>query len=215
MRVMRAILVGVLAAMTIAPAAAAAEQGTYVVHSCALDGRAISREAWTPAFTGWAPEDVGQLPNPIRESCGSGLGFSVDFSGATPLGPLTASWDFVAPPYTSISSVDLRYDAFGDGPTTGERRFDFRLTAAPGATFNGSVPGAGSPTPRVELQALADGKWAPFKTAALRNGRFKAGYRSLRTFSTQRYSFRAVAYDGPGFPHAAGESSGTKVQVHA
>ena len=82
-------------------------------------------------------------------------------------------------------------------------------------TFTGSVPGAGNARTRVELQALANRKWVPFKSVALRNGRFRARYRFQRTFSTQRYSFRAVAYDGPGFPYATGESSLVKVVVHA
>ena len=81
--------------------------------------------------------------------------------------------------------------------------------------FTGSVPGAGNARTRVELQALANRKWVPFKSVALRNGRFRARYRFQRTFSTQRYSFRAVAYDGPGFPYATGESSLVKVVVHA
>ncbi len=39
-------------------------------------------------------------------------------------------------------------------------------------TFTGSVPGAGNARTRVELQALANRKWVPFKSVALRNGRF-------------------------------------------
>ena len=56
--------------------------------------------------------------------------------------------------------------------------------------FRGSVPQAGKARTRVELQAWANGKWVPFKTVALRNGRFTAGYRFMRTFNAQRYRFR-------------------------
>ena len=38
--------------------------------------------------------------------------------------------------------------------------------------FSGSVPQAGKARTRVELQAWANGKWVPFKTVALKNGRF-------------------------------------------
>ena len=80
-------------------------------------------------------------------------------------------------------------------------------------TFTGSVPGAGKARTRVELQALADNRWVPFKTAELRNGRFKASYRFTKTFFTQRYSFRAVVHDDPDFPYAAGKSTVVKVVV--
>ena len=82
-------------------------------------------------------------------------------------------------------------------------------------TFTGSVPGAGKARTRVELQALANGKWIPFKTAGLRGGKFKASYRFTRTFFTQRYAFRAVIHETPGFPYAAGISAQVKVTVHA
>ncbi len=82
-------------------------------------------------------------------------------------------------------------------------------------TFTGSVPGAGNARTRVELQALASGKWIPFKTAELRNGKFKASYRFLRTFSTQRYSFRAVIRADEDFPYAAGKSAVVRVVVRA
>ncbi|WP_169542091.1 hypothetical protein [Solirubrobacter soli] len=82
-------------------------------------------------------------------------------------------------------------------------------------TFTGSVPGAENASTLVELQALAHGKWMAFKTAPLRNGKFKAGYRFLRTFFTQRYTFRAVIHDTPGFPYAAGTSNRVKVTVRA
>jgi hypothetical protein len=82
-------------------------------------------------------------------------------------------------------------------------------------TFTGSVPGAGNARTRVELQALSHRKWVPFKTADLRDGTFKASYRFTRTFFTQRYSFRAVIHETPGFPYAAGTSAQVKVTVHA
>ena len=82
-------------------------------------------------------------------------------------------------------------------------------------TFTGSVPGAGNARTRVELQALASGKWIPFKTAELRNGKFKASYRFLRTFATQRYSFRAVIRADEDFPYAAGKSAVVRVVVRA
>ena len=65
--------------------------------------------------------------------------------------------------------------------------------------FSGSVPQAGKARTRVELQAWANGKWVPFKTVALKNGRFRAGYRFMRTFIAQRYRFRAVIQDDPNF----------------
>jgi len=65
----------------------------------------------------------------------------------------------------------------------------------------------------VELQAWANGKWVPFKTVALRNGRFTAGYRFMRTFNAQRYRFRAVIQSDPDFPYAAGRSKEVQVLV--
>jgi hypothetical protein len=82
-------------------------------------------------------------------------------------------------------------------------------------TFDGSVPGSGKARTRVELQALAHGKWVPFKTAELRNGRFRATYRFTRTFVAQRYSFRAVIRTDDDFPYAAGKSAVVKVLVRA
>ncbi|WP_028062956.1 carboxypeptidase-like regulatory domain-containing protein [Solirubrobacter soli] len=82
-------------------------------------------------------------------------------------------------------------------------------------TFTGSVPGAEEARTLVELQALAHGKWMAFKTAQLRNGKFKAGYRFTRTFFTQRYSFRAVVREDDGFPYAAGKSAVVRVVVRA
>ncbi len=79
--------------------------------------------------------------------------------------------------------------------------------------FIGSVPGAGTARPRVELQAWANGKWIPFKSADLRNGRFSASYRFTRTFSAMQYRFRAVIHADPDFPYAAGTSPVVKVVV--
>jgi hypothetical protein len=81
--------------------------------------------------------------------------------------------------------------------------------------FLGSVSGAGRARTRVELQARANGKWIPFRTVALRNGRFRAKYRFTRTFVTQRYRFRAVIHDDPDFPYAPGRSRVVKVLVRA
>jgi hypothetical protein len=78
--------------------------------------------------------------------------------------------------------------------------------------FLGTVPGAGAARTRVELQAWA-GRWVPFKTVALRNGRFHASYRFTSTFSTTRYRFRAVIHDDDHFPYAGGTSPVVKVVV--
>jgi hypothetical protein len=78
--------------------------------------------------------------------------------------------------------------------------------------FVGSVAGAGAQPARVELQAWA-GSWIPFKTVALRNGRFRGSYRFTRTFATTRYRFRAVLRADPGFPYAPGTSSVVSVLV--
>jgi hypothetical protein len=80
-------------------------------------------------------------------------------------------------------------------------------------TFRGSVPQAGKARTRVELQAWANGKWVPFKTVALRNERFTARYRFMRTFFAQRYRFRAVIQDDPNFVYAAGRSKEVRVTV--
>jgi hypothetical protein len=80
-------------------------------------------------------------------------------------------------------------------------------------TFTGSVPGAGGAKTLVELQALAHGKWISFKNAPLRSGKFKASYRFLRTFVTQRYAFRAVIREDDDFPYAAGTSAVVRVVV--
>ena len=79
--------------------------------------------------------------------------------------------------------------------------------------FSRSVPRAGKARTRVELQAWANGKWVPFRTVALRDGRFKAGYRFMRTFATQRYRFRPVIQSDPDFPYAAGRSREVRVLV--
>lgn len=78
--------------------------------------------------------------------------------------------------------------------------------------FSGSIPGAGDARTRVELQAWA-GRWVPFKTAALRNGRFSATYRFTATYSKTRYRFRAVVHDDDDFPYAGGRSPEVKVVV--
>jgi hypothetical protein len=64
--------------------------------------------------------------------------------------------------------------------------------------------GAGTARTRVELQALAHGKWISFKTADLRNGTFKANYRFTRTFFTQRYSFPPSSMRTTTFPTRRG-----------
>jgi hypothetical protein len=79
--------------------------------------------------------------------------------------------------------------------------------------FSGTVPGAGASRTLVELQARAGNRWVPFKTAALRDERFRATYRFTQTFSAQRYSFRAVIHDDPDFPYAAGRSGVVRVTV--
>jgi hypothetical protein len=78
--------------------------------------------------------------------------------------------------------------------------------------FVGRVPGAGKARTRVELQAWV-GKWQPFRTTALRNGRFRASYRFTRTFATKSYRFRAVIHHDPDFPYAAGRSRVVRVLV--
>ncbi|MDA0140744.1 carboxypeptidase-like regulatory domain-containing protein [Solirubrobacter deserti] len=79
--------------------------------------------------------------------------------------------------------------------------------------FEGSVPGAGTATTRVELQAWAGRKWVPFRTTALRNGTFKASYRFTSTFRTTRYRFRAVVHESGDFPYASGKSPVVDVVV--
>ena len=65
--------------------------------------------------------------------------------------------------------------------------------------LTGSVAGTKLPT-RIELQAYSGGHWFPFKTVALRKGKFSGRYRFTRTFSSQRYRFRAVAARRPRLP---------------
>ena len=79
--------------------------------------------------------------------------------------------------------------------------------------FSGRIPGTSVSGPRVELQARADGKWVPFRTVALRQGRFSARYRFTRTTFTTRYRFRAVVRAVPDFPYAAGQSKIVRVLV--
>ena len=80
--------------------------------------------------------------------------------------------------------------------------------------FTGRIPGAPATAgTRVELQAWADGEWIPFKTAPLKHGRFSASYRFTRTFSVNRYRFRAVVHKDPALPYVAGTSNVVKVLV--
>jgi hypothetical protein len=88
-----------------------------------------------------------------------------------------------------------------------------RLTASPRGVrngqfvaFSGRVRGSGSGTTRVELQAQAGRRWIPFRTVALRNGRFKARYRFRNTIRTSRYRFRAVVHADAEFPYARARS---------
>lgn len=78
--------------------------------------------------------------------------------------------------------------------------------------FSGTVPGTGGARTRVELQAWA-GRWVPFVTAGLRNGRFSASYRFRSTYATTRYRFRAVVHGDDDFPYAGGTSPEVKVVV--
>ncbi len=79
--------------------------------------------------------------------------------------------------------------------------------------FGGRVLGTTASGPLVELQAWADRKWIPFKTARLVKGRFTARYRFTNTTSTTRYQFRAVVRAHPDLPYAAGRSAVVKVLV--
>jgi hypothetical protein len=79
--------------------------------------------------------------------------------------------------------------------------------------FRGHVAQAGTARTRVTLQAWARGKWMPFRTVALRNGRFSARYRFSGTYATARYRFRAVIRNDPGFVFAAGSSPAVEVVV--
>jgi hypothetical protein len=94
-----------------------------------------------------------------------------------------------------------------------------RLSVSPKRTRNGStVRLSGSvaktklPT-RVELQAYSGGHWFPFKTVALRKGKFSGRYRFTRTFSSQRYRFRAVVHTDRDFPYEAATSKVVAVRV--
>jgi hypothetical protein len=80
-------------------------------------------------------------------------------------------------------------------------------------TFQGSVAEAGTASTRVTLQAWARGKWTPFKSVALKNGKFRARYRFSGTYRTTRYRFRAVTASDPGFLFAAGRSTPVTVLV--
>jgi hypothetical protein len=65
------------------------------------------------------------------------------------------------------------------------------------------------------LQAWARGKWVPFRTVELENGRFSARYRFSGTFTTTRYRFRAVVGNERELPFAAGASNVLSVLVRA
>jgi hypothetical protein len=81
--------------------------------------------------------------------------------------------------------------------------------------FRGRIPEAGDSRAHVTLQAWARGKWMPFRTVALKSGRFSARYRFKGTFQTTRYRFRAVVGDEPDLPFAAGRSKVISVLVRA
>jgi hypothetical protein len=88
-----------------------------------------------------------------------------------------------------------------------------RLRNGQTVTFVGRIPEAGTTRTRVALQAWARDKWMPFRTVELRGGRFRARYRFTGTFSTQRYRFRAVVGDDPGFVFAAASSRSVTILV--
>ena len=94
-----------------------------------------------------------------------------------------------------------------------------RLGVAPKTThngrlirFSGHVP-ATSAFARVELQARSGRRSIPFRTVALRDGRFHTRYRFTNTRQTARYRFRAVIHSDPDLPFAAGRSNVVKVLV--
>jgi hypothetical protein len=94
-----------------------------------------------------------------------------------------------------------------------------RLKVSPKRTRNGgtvrltgSVAGTNRST-RIELQAFSGGHWFPFKTVALRKGSFSGRYRFTRTFSAQRYRFRAVVHADRDFPYTAATSPVVAVRV--
>ena len=78
--------------------------------------------------------------------------------------------------------------------------------------LTGSIAGTKLPT-RIELQAYSGGHWFPFKTVALRKGKFSGRYRFTRTFSAQRYRFRAVVHADRDFPYEAATSPVVAVRV--
>lgn len=80
-------------------------------------------------------------------------------------------------------------------------------------SFRGSIPGATAPGVRVELQARAGSRWVPFRTAALKRGRFTAGYRFTSTTARTRYKFRAVVRADPDLPYAPATSKIVEVLV--
>ena len=78
--------------------------------------------------------------------------------------------------------------------------------------FAGRILGTAEPT-RVELQAQAGRRWIPFRTVALRSGKFSARYRFRSTTRTSRYRFRALVHAGSDFPYASGRSNVVSVLV--
>src|SRR4029079_1652584 len=87
-----------------------------------------------------------------------------------------------------------------------------RLSVSPKSTRNGrtvkltgTVAGTKLPT-RIELQAYSGGHWFPCETVAVRKGKFSGRYRFTRTFSSQRYRFRAVVHADRDFPYEAATS---------
>ncbi len=52
----------------------------------------------------------------------------------------------------------------------------------------------------VELQVRRGSRWMTFATTHASRGRFRAGYRFTRTWSTTRYALRARVQKEDGFP---------------
>ena len=106
---MRAFWIALTSAMALAVAApAATAQGTYDVVSCEANGQPVATSAWTPSFSGWAPDDADRGENPITDECAGGHGLRIDFGWPRRPGPLSASWQFVAPSGTTIGAVKVR-----------------------------------------------------------------------------------------------------------
>ncbi|WP_270037808.1 hypothetical protein [Solirubrobacter ginsenosidimutans] len=81
--------------------------------------------------------------------------------------------------------------------------------------FSGRIPDAGAAQARITLQAWARDEWVPFKSVALKRGRFAARYRFTGTPTTSLYRFRAVVDAAPDLPYAAGHSTTVSVLVQA